>query len=55
MAQFCNPEKEGRPVNQEVEKVPSGFGAPRKTSVASHGVLYSGWQPNPERSIMSAP
>ena len=55
MAQFCNPEKEGRQVSQEVEKVPSGFGAPRKTSVASHGVLYSGWQPNPERSIMSAP
>ena len=49
MVQFCNPKKEGRQVNQEVEK------APRKTSVASHGVLYSGWQPNPERSVMSAP
>ena len=53
MAQFCNPEKEGR--SQEAERVPAGFGAPRRTSVASHGVLYSGWQPNPERSIMSAP
>ena len=51
MAQFCNPEKEGR--TQEV--VPTGFGAPMKTNVASHGVLHSGWQPNPERSIMSAP
>ena len=53
MAQFCNPEKEGR--SQEVERVPAGFGAPRRTSVASHGVLYSGWQPNPERSLTSAP
>ena len=49
MAHFCNPEKEGR------EVAPSGFGAPAKTSVASHGVLYSGWQPNPERSVVSAP
>ena len=55
MAQFCNPEKEGQQGHQEVEKVPSGFGAPRRTSVASHGVLYSGWQPNPERTVMSAP
>ena len=55
MAQFCNPEKEGQQGHQEVEKVPSGFGAPRRVSVASHGVLYSGWQPNPERTVMSAP
>ena len=32
-----------------------GFGAPRRVNVASHGVLYSGWQPNPERTVQSAP
>ena len=55
MAQFCNPEKEGQQGQQVMEKVPSGFGAPGRVSVASHGVLYSGWQPNPERTVMSAP
>ena len=35
--------------------LPSGFSAPKRVNVASHGVLYSGWQPNPERTVMSAP
>ena len=41
MVQFCNPEKEGQQGQQEIEKVPSGFGAPRMASVASHGVLVA--------------
>ena len=52
MAHFCNPETEGQ---HEIEKVPLGFGAPRRVNVASHGVLYSGWQPIPERTVQSAP
>ena len=41
MAHFCNPEKEG----QEVERVPSGFGAPKKVDVSSHGYFTAGGSP----------
>ena len=51
MAHFCKPEKEG----QEVERVPSGVGAPKKVNISSHGVLYSGRPPNPERKVQSSP
>ena len=36
-----------------MEKVPSGFGAPKNPNVSTHGVLYSRWQPNPERTVLS--
>ena len=52
MAHFCNPEKEGQ---QEVEREPSGFGAPKRVNVSSNGVLYSRWQPNPKRMVQSCP
>ena len=40
----------------EMEKVPSGFGVPRNPHVSAHGVLrYSGWQPNPERTVLTPP
>ena len=29
--------------------------APRNPHVSTHGVLYSGWQPNPERTVLSPP
>ena len=51
MAKYCNLEKEWC----EMEKVPSGFGAPRNPHVLAHGVLHSGWQPNPERTLLSPP
>ena len=35
-----------------MEKVPSGFGAPRNPHVLAHGVLHSGWQPNLERTVL---
>ena len=49
MANFCNLGKEGC----EVEKVPSGFGAPRSPHVSAHGVLHSGWQPSLQRTVLS--
>ena len=52
MAHFCNQEKEGQ---QEVERVLSGIGALKRVNVSSHGVLYSGWQPDPESVVQSAP
>ena len=38
-----------------MEKVPAGFGAPKNPRVSSHGLLYSGWQLNPQRTVLSPP
>ena len=35
-----------------MEKLFSGFGAPRNLHVSAHGVLDSGWQPDPERTVL---
>ena len=42
-------------IGQEMERVPSGFCAPKQVNVSSHGVLCSGWQPNPEWTAQSSP
>ena len=37
----------------EVTNVPTSFGAPKSVPVPSYGILYSGWTPNPERTVTS--
>ena len=69
MAHFTNPEREGRDHGKknttlanreraavkEIMSAPSGFGAPRSVHVSEHGPLFSGWTPNPERTVTSPP